>query len=1040
MEVYDEIEFKDMMYQWLEEDGSCTTIAEVPPARYWIEYILDDDSRIIPNLDFAIWVSSYGSITTMLMQILDQLELLKIIDGNEEYEDESDIDYLKQKMSASLVGKRVFFVFDSITCKDNLLEIEALGVLQNRSFKCLLIGDENISDDLLGTYRVHYFKACPEFEMLFFYGHLHITPRHVFGFPDVSALVKAVVKDCQGVMFEILILAFSFRDLRGDASHALITKHLEQIIALRTEFSRDFKGICYEMLPSKAMKECFLYCYTEYQVYHRINRQELIRSWIREGFLRGLDDFEKAIDEGNRMLNELLDRRLLGTRSGDYVKLQSDVSSFQQYPGRKGLVKASPRWDFNLQLENKTTDKKSESEDVEGLFQYFLKLAPRGDPPFVQSSSLTAAKKVLEWLNYADVGFIEIEGKLGMGSTWATTDLVKKVKKSNLFEKVILVEVSLKHYDRGKMLRQIVDQLNLNSIREENNKDEKESQSLLKQTIFEYLRRKTFFLILHDVRMFFSTDLNELGVPRPSLRNNSKVLITGREYNIDNENVNRVLSLVPLPFHEAWYLFCEKAGMYFISPDLRPLAETLVKDCGAGPLDIIILGGSFRNLKDGDTSPKLITKHLERVIELRKAFTFKKICFEMLPSTTHKDCFLYCTNYIEYDSINVKGLITSWIMEGFLDGFNCLEEAYTEGRRILKELVDCYLLSRSDENHVTMHESLRDREEYILVKGSYEIITTPEIFMEDERINLMDGDLKTKYSDSPDHSKPSHLLLYGDGGVSPGEITDAFFQKMQDLEVITILHAGIKSLPSSLSNVHKLRVLVLRGCGSFQKVSHIEILQNLEVLSISGTSAMKEIPDNFFNHMTKLKTLNLSGTEIEHLPSSLSNIWRLEFLILRDCSNLKALPMLKELCSLIVLDLSDCIAFKGFQDESFGLKCDLHTLDLSRTQVAKLPFLSKCINLRHLLLRDCVHLEKLPDLKELAHLSVHDFSGCTGLKDRFYDVGRLFARGAGPNPLWPLCYTDVESAEHAMLRSGDFGTLLIHWLWTALLTPFPPDS
>ncbi|KAF6153182.1 hypothetical protein GIB67_034123 [Kingdonia uniflora] len=786
-------------------------------------------------------------------------------------------------------------------------------------------------------------------------------PGNVFDSPETHALVEAVVKDCRGVELEVRILACTFRNLRVDASPTLITKHLEELIALRKKLSRDLKGICCEMLPSKAMKDCFLYCYTEYEVYHLINKQELIRSWIREGLLQGWSSYEKAFDQGNHILEELINRNLLDERS------------------------TTSKWDFNAQLEDKTPDKTSESEDMKGLFD--ISIAPEGDPSFVQSSSSTAAKELLQWLNYADVGFIEIKGELGMDSTWTTTDVVKKVKESNLFDKVILVDVSLKHCDRGKKLRQIVDQLNLTSITEENSKDEKENQSLLKQTISQYLRRKTFFLILHDARMFFSTDLDELGVPRPNRRNNSKVLITGREYNIDNGSVNRVLSLVPPPFEEAWYLFCEKAGMYFNSPDLRLLAETLVKDSGAGPLDIIILGGSFRNFKDGGTSPKLIIERLGRAIELRKAFTFKKICFEMLPSKTHKDCFLYCTNYIEHDSINVKGLITSWIMEGFLDGFNCLEKAYTEGRRILKELVDCYLLSRSDENHVTMHESLRDREEYILVKGSYEIITSPEIFMEDERINLMDGDLKTKYSDSPDHSKPSYLLLYGDGGVSPGEITDAFFQKMQDLEVITILHAGIKSLPSSLSNVHKLRVLVLRGCGSFQKVSHIEILQNLEVLSISGTSAMKEISDNFFNHMTKLKTLNLSGTEIEHLPSSLSNIWRLEFLILRDCSNLKTLPMLKELCSLIVLDLSNCIAFKGFQDESFGLKCDLHTLDLSRTQVAKLPFLSKCINLRHLLLRDCVHLEKLPDLKELAHLSVHDFSGCTGLKDRFYDAG-----------------------------------------------------
>ncbi|KAF6171633.1 hypothetical protein GIB67_014182 [Kingdonia uniflora] len=604
------------------------------------------------------------------------------------------------------------------------------------------------------------------------------------------------------------------------------------------------------------------------------------------------------------------------------------------------------------------------------------------DKYVVESSSSVAAKKVLQWCNDANVGTIEIKGGLGSGRTWTAKHVVDNVARSALFEVVIWVNVEMEHCNRSKMLMQIADQLNLFSTIEKNNKKDKESEELLAQKISAILAEKRFLLVLDDMRLFFPYDLDGLGVPRPYIQNkSSKVLITGSEYLLNNEGANNVLSLVGgLPFHEAWYLFCEKAGMTFSSPELCPLAEMLVKDNSIGPLDTIILAGALRNRKGGsDLSPTL--KKLEKAIGLKKkSYNFKKLCYEMLPNKNLKDCFLYCTYNTEYDSISVKGLITSWIIEGFIDGFFTLEEAYEQGHNIIQELEGRYLLSLStDKNHVTMHDSLRDRQHYIFDKGSDLILANPEFFLDDRRIYLMDAKLRTKSPGSLEPTRPAILLLHGDGGRFLTEIKDAFIPKMQDIEVIAVLHSEIKSFPSFISNLPKLRVLVLRGCGSLENLNHIGGFRNLEVLSLSGTATFKEIPDNFFELMANLKTLNLSNKEIEHLPSSVSKLWRLEFLILSGCSNLKTLPRLEELTSLIVLDLSGCKSFRGINDECFGNKCDLHTLNLSRTQVAELPFLPRCINLRQLFLRDCVCLEKLPKLEKLTFLLRIDIFGCTAL-------------------------------------------------------------
>ncbi|KAF6159554.1 hypothetical protein GIB67_032325 [Kingdonia uniflora] len=167
--------------------------------------------------------------------------------------------------------------------------------------------------------------------------------------------------------------------------------------------------------------------------------------------------------------------------------------------------------------------------------------------------------------------------------------------------------------NRSKMLMQIADQLNLFSTIEKINKKEKEREELLAQKISAILEEKRFLLILDDMRLFFPYDLDGLGVPRPYIQNkSSKVLITGSEYLLNNEGANNVLSLVGgLPIHEAWYLFCEKAEMTFSSPDLRPLAEMLVKDNSIGPLDTIILAGALRNREGGaDLCPMIEGRYL----------------------------------------------------------------------------------------------------------------------------------------------------------------------------------------------------------------------------------------------------------------------------------------------------------------------------------------------------------------------------------------------------------------------------------------------
>ncbi|KAF5201336.1 Suppressor of npr1-1 [Thalictrum thalictroides] len=201
------------------------------------------------------------------------------------------------------------------------------------------------------------------------------------------------------------------------------------------------------------------------------------------------------------------------------------------------------------------------------------------------------------------------------------------------------------------------------------------------------------------------------------------------------------------------------------------------------------------------------------------------------------------------------------------------------------------------------------------------------------------------------------------------------------LTALDLSRTQIQKLP--VLSMHSVMVqLILRECGLLEELPHLE-LERLQVLDLSGSINFKTFKDNSFHKLRKLKTLNLSETQVSNLPT-LSHCSELRHLILRKCLKLEELPHLISLQKLELLDLSGAISFKQFQDESLGKKEELHELNLTETQVVQIPSLSECHNVRKLMLRGCSKLEILPNLEALSRLVVLDLSGAIALVKLHY--------------------------------------------------------
>ncbi|KAL9460091.1 hypothetical protein AB3S75_003314 [Citrus x aurantiifolia] len=134
-----------------------------------------------------------------------------------------------------------------------------------------------------------------------------------------------------------------------------------------------------------------------------------------------------------------------------------------------------------------------------------------------------------------------------------------------------------------------------------------------------------------------------------------------------------------------------------------------------------------------------------------------------------------------------------------------------------------------------------------------------------------------------------------------------------NLERVSLMMNDIEEIPSNLS-------------------PHCEILSTL---LLQRNMYIRLIPECFFAHMHGLKILNLSSTDIEVLPNSVSDLTNLRSLLLQQCGRLERVPSLAKLLALQYLNLDGT----GIKEVPEGMEMleNLTHLYLYSTLLKKFP-------------------------------------------------------------------------------------------------------
>ncbi|XWS47895.1 hypothetical protein CRYUN_Cryun13aG0025200 [Craigia yunnanensis] len=387
----------------------------------------------------------------------------------------------------------------------------------------------------------------------------------------------------------------------------------------------------------------------------------------------------------------------------------------------------------------------------------------------------------------------------------------------------------------------------------------------ISRTISEELNNKKFLLLLDEV--MDSIELEDIGIP--DNKNGSKVILTTEFRHVCSLMADRLIEVRPLSPNEAWKMFQQMVVDVVDLPDVEPVAQLVAKECARLPLLIKTVAGAFK-LKDSVSEWRKGLKDLRKWPEieipgLTDLHSFLKFCYDQLKDDQKRKCFLYGALYPAESKIYTDYLLECWAAEGLVGNTNekrRFQDARDEGYDTLKYLTNVSLLEKGERMiYVQMNNSIRQVALYL---------------------SSLDPDCK---------------FLTGMSENSPDYLEENDWQQAKR---ISMIDKKLRDLPESPNCCMLLSLLLQRN------------------------SNLTEIPQSFFENMKALLVLDLYGTGIESLPSSLAKLTGLKGLYLNNCIHLIELPpQVGELHCLEVLDIRGCrIRFLPFHIKKLvNLRC-----------------------------------------------------------------------------------------------------------------------
>ncbi|KAL6907923.1 hypothetical protein ACP4OV_002093 [Aristida adscensionis] len=472
-----------------------------------------------------------------------------------------------------------------------------------------------------------------------------------------------------------------------------------------------------------------------------------------------------------------------------------------------------------------------------------------------------------------EVKIVSIVGIGGLGKTTLAKAVYEKLTVDIRYKAFVPVG---RNPDLKKVLRDILIDLDKEHYTTRINLAILDERQLINE-LREFLKNKRYFIVIDDI-----WDASSWSTLRCVVNDNtlgSKIILTTRNRAVAEKVGHHSYNMKPLPHEISKLLFY---GRIFSSEEKCPtqfseISERILKKCGGVPLAILttssLLATKSRHIKQWHEVHDYIGSGDGKNSDMDNMRKILSLSYYDLPSSL-KSCLLYLSTFPEDYVINKRRLILRWVAEDFVK---------REGDKSLFEVGEGYfneLLNRSLIQPVHIHNegipsacrvhdivldlicSLSREENFVTFTSGDNKQITPSLGSKVRRLSLHNTIWPTISM-----PKVRTLTIF-----SPPDITNGVM--------------------SSLSYCHHLRVLDLEDCNleKHDSLQFVGKLIHLRFLGLRNTRYKGELPAEI-EKLQFLQTLDILGTGIAELPSSILRLRQLMFLLIDESTRLPNLLM-----------------------------------------------------------------------------------------------------------------------------------------------------